>query len=353
MNSDLRPVLTIDLDAIAENYRRLRQHAGGRSGAVVKADGYGLGAERVVSRLLREGCETFFVATLAEAEQLRQEHPAIRLVVFEGITSAVIDRYREQNLTPTLNTLEQLSLWPSSAEAFLHIDTGMSRLGLSPAETAALLSSPTHLTQSSVSTLMTHFVDADEETPELTDRQCQDFFQFADQFPALDRSVGNTAGLLYVDDLRGSLGRPGIGLYGANPRRSADHFGVPVATLTAPVWQVREIPEGASVGYNATFTTSRPRTIATVGLGYADGLFRSTSNKGHVIIDGHACPIVGRVSMDSVGVDVTAMRSVCIVGAQAEVIGPSRSLEAAADDAGTISYEVLTSLGGRIARRYI
>lgn len=350
MSSDLHPILSIDLSAVAENYRRLRTAAGGRCGAVVKADAYGLGAEQVVARLIREDCQTFFVATVGEAEILRRSHPSIRLVVFEGITPSAIDRYRHHNLIPTLNSLEQIRLWPSSAEAFWHVDTGMNRLGLDRADLAELRDN-TAMFSGRHSTLMTHFVDADEEEPSRSRQQYNDFFALVEDIPHLDTSLGNTAGLLYFDDLRSSLGRPGIGLYGGNPRRSQAHFGVPVVQLSAPILQVRDISPGDSVGYNATFTAEGPRTIATAALGYADGLFRSSSLRGRVFIREQACPMVGRVSMDSVGIDVTNLIGGCRVGDRAEFIG-QRSLDDAADEAGTTVYEVLTALGERIQRAY-
>ena len=349
--------LTVSLAALTHNYRLCQTHHQGDVGAVVKADAYGLGAGPIAGQLLQDGCQHFFVATLAEARQLRAtlaDRPAAtepEIYVLEGLLESP-QAYGAQQLTPILNTLDQCRRWAATGlPMVLHVDTGLQRLGLSSAEFAQLMSESTP----DVSLLMTHFACADEVQHPANAQQLQHFQQLRGQLESvLQRqvtvSVGNTAGLLQFD-CGPQLSRAGVGLYGGNPFSGADNPFRPVVCLEGQVLQLRELPAETPVGYGATYITHQPTRIATIGLGYADGVPRLLSNCGRVWLRDGYVPIVGRVSMDLLTVDVSQLGEVN-PGDWVEVIGSHISLDEVAAHAQTISYEILTGLSRRASRVY-
>ena len=339
--------LTIDLAALTANYRSLAAIA--PCGAVVKANAYGLGAEHVVAALGSAGCQNFFVATANEAFELSL---SANLYVFEGVLSDAVAREMvAQGVRPVINDAAQLDRWRrlGSGPAAIHLDTGMQRLGFAPGSLAQ-----TDIEGVEVSLLMTHYACADTPDHPLNAVQRDRFLAAAERLPGLPTSLANSAGVLNGAHWVGDLGRPGIALYGGNPHASATNPMQPVASLEGQVVRIRDLPAGTPVGYGATFLTERPSRIATLGIGYADGVPRLLSNTGCVVIGGTRCPIVGRVTMDALHVDVTDCAAQTVQeGAWAQVIGETITVDEVAEHAQTIPYEILTGLGQRPERRYV
>ena len=344
------PKLYIDLDAIVANWRRMqRRVAPAHAAAVVKADAYGLGAGRVAAALAKAGCNRFYVAWPQEGANLRRQlGPAPEILVFHGVTADTLDLFRMHQLQPVLNHLEQIDLWLSSnahpLPAALHVDIGMNRLGLSEAHWAAaarVMPQPTRL--------ISHLACGDEDSA-ANPSQLARFRQAAALWPGVPRSLSATGGVYLGRDYHFDEVRPGIGLYGGGPRPAEGSAPETVVTLTAPILQVRDISEGDTVGYGCAWTAPSDTKTATIGLGYADGYLRSASNKGHVFVSGQQRPILGRVSMDLIVIDVTGL-SVAL-GDDIELLGPNMPLSEVAAAMGTIDYEILTRLGSRLDRRY-
>ncbi len=349
-------VLEVDLAAIAANWHALRaRHPGGEVGAVVKADGYGLGAEAVARRLAGEGCRCFFVATPAEALALRAVLPEPVIVTLNGLADAAA-ALAEAAITPALASLGEVAAWAGEGRrrgrrlpALLHLDTGMSRLGLDQAEQDALAADPSPLDAIALRGVMTHLVAAERPDDPLNAQQLARFAAARARLPPAPASLANSSGLFLGPAFATDLARPGAALYGINPTPDRPNPMRPAVRLRARVLQVRAVAAGASVGYNATWRTARPARIATLAIGYADGWPRALSGRGAAYFDGEAAPLVGRVSMDLTTCDVTGLAPVR-PGDWAELIGPHAPLDAVAAAAGTIGYEILTGLGPRIAR---
>ncbi len=351
-------VLEIDLAAIAANWRGLSaRHPSGPVAGVVKADAYGLGAEAVVPVLHAAGCRHFFVAHLPEALAIRDLAPASLLGVLNGLIPGTEPDYVGKNLTPVLGSLAEIEAWSAQSRrvgralpAILHIDTGMSRLGLDRQGMAALRDDPSRLNCITLQYVMTHLVAAEVPADPLNRAQLARFAAACAVLPLAPRSMANSSGIFLGPGWGSDLARPGAALYGINPTPGEANPMRPVVRLRARVLSVREIPAGTSVGYNATWTASRPSRIATAAMGYADGWHRSQSGRGLAIFDGKPVPLVGRVSMDLTTFDVTDHPAI-LPGSWLEMIGPDRSPDDVA--AGTTNgYEVLTSLGHRFARVY-
>jgi alanine racemase len=346
--------LRIDLDALASNYRFLRDRAApAECSAVVKADAYGLGVVPVVRRLMREGCTRFFVATAAEARELRALTAAADICVFEGALASTVDALVELDARPVLNTLEQVERWRGRGSALLHLDTGMNRLGLSAGDVAALVVRRDVLADLELEFVMTHLACADEPDHPLNAEQLARFDRLRRSLPAARTSIGNSAGTLLDTAYRGDLVRPGIALYGGSPFSDRPNTMKSVVTLTAPILQIREIGEPQTIGYGATYVAHPPARIAVVGIGYADGYPRHLGNAGTAAVDGQRVPVVGRVSMDLICIDVGRLpRDAVRAGDAVELIGPTVGVDEVASAAGTISYEILTGLGRRLVRDY-
>lgn len=347
--------LRVDLDALARNYRMLLDRSRpGECAAVVKADAYGLGLDRVARRLLREGCRRFFVATLAEARELRALAPDVEIGVFEGALAGTTDALVELEARPVLNTLEQVERWRGRGRALLHVDTGMCRLGLRSGDVAALAQRPQLLEGTTLDFVLTHLACADEPEHPLNAEQLARFDRMRAQLPAARTSIGNSAGTLTEAARRGDLARPGIALYGGNPFSDRPNPMEAVVTLTAPIHQLHEVVEPETVGYGATYLAHPPARIAVVGIGYADGYPRNLGNGGTAAVAGQRVPVVGRVSMDLITIDVGGLpREAVRTGDPVELIGPTLGVDEVAAAAGTISYEILTGLGPRLVREYV
>ena len=358
-------ILDIDLDALAGNYRRICREAGGAEVApAVKADAYGLGLEPVARTLAAAGARRFFVANLAEGLALRAMLPAAGCLVLNGPLPGEERDYIASRLVPVLNTLDQVELWGAAERAAgralpaaLHLDSGINRLGLTPAESARLAADPALLRDLSVELVMSHLACSDEPAHPGNAAQLARFRQAADALPGpaavAPRSLAASCGIFLGRDYCLQLVRPGYALYGGNPTPGRPNPMQPVVRLQARILQARRVDPPAGVGYGATHRVERPAYLVTLAIGYADGLFRALSNRGRLVIDGQALPIVGRISMDLTVVDASALPAERLPpGGFAEILGPGQDIDALAAAAGTIGYEVLTALGRRHRRVY-
>ncbi|MDQ2088362.1 alanine racemase [Marimonas arenosa] len=337
--------LTIDLDALVQNWRSLAALSESETGAVVKADGYGLGAAKVARALARAGARRFFVAVAEEGAGLREAlGPGPEINVMSGHMAGDTDMIGDLALTPMINNVDQLLRHVEAlpGHAFgIQLDTGMNRLGMEPAEWAAirdiaLAQAPT--------LVMSHLACADEPSHEMNRAQLAQFAEITGDIDA-PRSLAATGGILLGPDYHFDVTRPGIGLYGGLPFDLA----TPVVRLELPVIQVRDLEPGETVGYGNSWEAADPTRVATVSGGYADGLLRALSHTGSLWHGDTPCPILGRVSMDLIGVDVTHLSETPVA---LDILGPNQKVDALATDAGTIGYEILTSLGARYTRRY-
>lgn len=340
--------LSIDLDAIAANWRAIdRLSAGGvQTGAVVKADAYGLGAARVARALAQAGARRFFVAVTEEGAALRQAlGPGPQINILGGHMAGDTDMIHDLDLTPMLNSLAQVTrhLEALPGHAFgIQLDTGMNRLGIEPAEWAAI--APIVLA-AKPEMLMSHLACADEPDHAMNRMQLANFHSMTDGL-GVPRSFAATGGILLGPEYHFDLTRPGVGLYGGQPYAEA----TPVVRLSLPVIQTREVAAGETVGYACGWRAERPSIIATLSAGYADGLIRSLSGRATLWDGATPVPLVGRVSMDLITADVTDLAE---VPAALDILGPAQGVDDLAAVAGTIGYEILTSLGPRYARRYV
>ncbi len=342
--------LTIDLDALARNYRFLRDTAGVEAAPAVKADGYGLGALDVSRRLLAEGARTFYVARLAEGEALRAALGAGPVIqVLDGATGGSVDRLRAAGLTPVINSLEQAARWRAEgrgAPATLHVDTGMNRLGLTLAEARGVAG------WEAVELVMSHLACSGQPEHPANARQLAAFREARALFPAARASLAASGGIFLGPDYAFDQVRPGVSLFGGGPRDVPDDRIATVATFEAPILQVRDVRAGETVGYGGAFEAAAPARVAILAAGYADGVLRSSHPRGAVWFDGARRPMLGRVSMDLIAVDVTG----CFTarpGAMMEIIGPNLPIDDAAAAAGTTAYELLTRLSPRAERRWV
>lgn len=339
--------LTIDLDAIAANWRALDRASGAgvQTAAVIKADAYGLGSARVARALAKAGARRFFVAVAEEGALLRQTlGPGPQINIMSGHMAGDTAMIADMRLTPMLNSIEQITRHlehTPSAPFGLQLDTGMNRLGMKEREWEAV--APLVL-PAGPELIMSHLACADEPSNPMNNGQLILFKAMTDGM-GVPRSLAATGGILLGAKFHFDLTRPGIGLYGGLPFDQAQ----PVVRLSLPVIQTHEVNVGETVGYSQSWTADLPSLTATVSGGYADGLLRSLSNKATLWDGDTPCPLIGRVSMDLITVDISHLPH---IPASLDLIGPHQGVDALAEVAGTIGYEILTSLGPRYQRRY-
>ena len=340
--------LSIDLNAVAANWHALdsRSAKDVETGAVVKADGYGLGADRVAAKLAAEGARTFFVAQASEGHAVRRavgDDPDI--FVFSGHLDGDTDLTSSNALIPLLNSPEQITrhLERIGGHPFgIQLDTGMNRLGLEPDDWNALKGG---ILEAGPRLVMSHLACADEPEHPMNLSQLEIFRELTDGVGA-KRSLAATGGTLLGPAFHFDMTRPGVGLYGGLPFSEA----TAVVSLSAPIIQIREVRPFETVGYGNTWKATITSTIATISAGYADGLIRAMGERAQVYAGGVPCPVVGRVSMDLITVDVTHLNN---LPESVDILSPDYGVDALAQAAGTIGYEILTSLGHRYARRYV
>ena len=339
--------LTIDLDAVAANWRALdaKTDQDVQTAAVVKADAYGLGVGKVGRALAAAGARRFFVAVAEEGAALREAlGPGPEISVFAGHMSGDTDMIHDLGLVPMLNSVEQLTLHFEALPGHpfgVQLDTGMNRLGMEPNEWAALRDL---VLAQNPRLIMSHLACSDEPTHLMNRQQLETFHEMTEGVD-VPRSLAATGGILMGSDYHFDLTRPGIGLYGGLPFDKAE----PVVSLDVPVIQIRDLAAGESVGYSNTWIAEHPTRVATVSGGYADGISRALSNHAVLFHMDTPCPILGRVSMDLITVDISHLDE---TPKTLTLVGKHQSPDDLADAAGTIGYEVLTQLGARYARYY-
>ncbi len=363
MHSPHIATLDVNLSAIVQNWQLLRQtHTLGASAAVVKANAYGLGVGPISAALADAGCKHFFVATLGEAVELRQLLTSQFIYVFNGVQGGEADTFLEYNLIPVINDWNQFERWEKAvagieaASAALHVDTGMNRLGFSMDDAEKLATQPERVAAAQIRLLMSHLACASESSHPMNQQQANRFLHLRKCFPAITASLANSAGVFLGKEYHHDLARPGCALYGINPSDDRPNPMQGVATLTAPILQIRTATEELEpVGYSALANIPRGGRIATVALGYADGLHRiMTGSQISGYINGHYAPLLGRVSMDLVMLDISRLPAdICVPGARVEFIGPNQLVDTVAKAAQTIGYEIFTRLGNRLQRNYI
>ena len=364
-------VLRIDLDAIAANYRNLQARlAGATCGAVVKADAYGLGAAKVAKALAEAGCRDFFVALIDEGVEIRAALPEADIYAFCGATAETAAALAEYRLIPALNDLGQIEAYSAYARtrsreagggdgsgrlaALIHIDTGMTRLGLEARDVATLADNPRRLAGIEVKYVMSHLASADEPANPLNARQLAAFnnarAQLGNIAPA---SLANSSGIFLGADFHFDLARPGAALYGVAPQPGVPNPMTQVVRLQGKILQLRDVDSPMTVGYGATHRVRTKGRIATVGVGYADGYFRALGDRGHAYIGETRVPVVGRVSMDLITLDVSKVPpDQAVPGGFVDLISDRHPVDALAEEAGTVGYEILTALGRRYHRIY-
>jgi len=344
-------VIEVNPAALSANLHAMRRQAtGAQVAAVVKADAYGLGLAGVLPAL---ACDSYFVARPSEGIALRALAPRARIFVFDGVQDETVAVLIAHRLIPVLGSLDEIARWQLArgGEAALQVDTGMNRLGL-PAHELAILAAEAkaRLAGIRLALVMSHLACSDDPSSPMNAQQLSRFRAALAQLPPAPASLAASGGIYLGRDYHFDMVRPGIGLYGGNPHPGRANPMQPVVQLAAPILQLRPIAPGDTVGYGAGFTADKPMTIATIALGYADGVLRAAAANARAMVRGRAVPFVGRVSMDLVTLDVTGMD--VAVGDMAELFGPALKLDEAASSWGTISYELLTGLSHRIPRIY-
>jgi alanine racemase len=358
-------ILTVDLDAIVANWRKLEKTAvPAECASVIKADAYGCGIERVARALAGAGCKTFFVATLDEARAAREALPSAELYVLDGFFQNCGDTFAKLNCRPVIGDLNELAEWDVfcrrsgwSGGAAIHIDTGMNRLGLTLVEANGIVPR-INAGDHGITLVMSHLACAETLNHPLNARQVATFREIASNFSGVPASLSNSSGIYLGPQFQFDMVRPGAALYGVNPTPEADNPMQGVVDLKARIVQLRTIERGDSVGYGGTWTARRPTKLAIVSAGYADGYFRAASaNDGtrgaEVVVAGKRCPVAGRISMDLMAIDITDLPDkTARRGHMVTLIGEGITVDEVAHHFGTIGYEVLTSLGKRYARIY-
>jgi len=368
-------VLTINLDAIAHNYRliaSLVQPA--QMSAVVKADAYGLGADKIAPALYHAGCRLFFVAQMIEACHLRPHLPKdADIAILNDIQPSMAAIAADHGFLPVLNSLESVKEWQNLCQAraqclpcFVQIDSGMSRFGLDEEDLKALIAQPDIFQQAQVRAILSHLACADERDNSQNENQLQRFKEILTLLPSAPAGLANSGGIFLSHNQKNfvfNMVRPGLALYGVNPHENWSHENEahgerearlqPVIELSARVVQIRHVKAGSLIGYGATYQAPCDMSVATIAVGYADGLHRALGNRGSAFYQGIRLPMIGRISMDSITLDISHLPERTLKrGDQVELIGATQTISTLADDAGTIAYEIFTSLGKRFERIY-
>ena len=353
--------LEVDLDGVVANWRLLAARvAPADCAAVVKADAYGLGAQQVSAALAAAGCKLFFVATLDEGIALRKRLlTSCEIAVLNGPVPGSAQEFVFHQLVPVLNEPGQIADWAEIRRrhdrlpAMLHVDTGMARLGLTAREFARLTDELLPESATRWRGLISHLACADQPRHPLNDLQLARFASMRRHLGGLPASLAASSGIFLGREFHLDFVRPGAALYGINPQPGNPNPLCQVVRLKGRILQIREVERGESVGYGATHVMEHPGRLATVAVGYADGWLRSLSHRGSGRLGGNRLPILGRVSMDLVVFDVSAADpSLARPGAFIELLDDHYGVDAAAADAGTIGYEILTALGRRCHRVY-
>ncbi len=352
--------LIINLSALVANYRLFQGMGSAAVAGVIKADGYGTGAVQAYQALHKAGAREFFVATPAEGIALKADSDS-SVYILGGVYHGAEADYVASGIIPVLNSLEQIERWSGLARkterrlpAIVHFDTGMNRLGLERMDLQTLIGRPELLEALDLRAIMSHFACSDEKDRAMNERQAELFGFIARHFPTSRKSLCNSSGAFRNETWHYDLLRPGYALYGGNPTPEDSNPMRRVVDWSVQILQTRLGKKGESTGYNATRILDKDTRLATVSLGYADGFLRSGSNKAALYWNGQPCPIMGRVSMDLIIVDIGSVQGPPPqAGDWLEILGPHQSVDTLAASCGTIGYEILTSLGDRAHRTYM
>lgn len=366
MQSSSSLQLTLDLSAVRDNFRILKSQTKPHVevSAAVKADAYGLGALRIVPVLYEEGCRHFFVAHLEEARVLRENltfAQPVQIFVLNGLLPEQVPQVRELKVIPVANSLAEVQMLQDYAKAHsekmpvaVHFDTGMNRLGFNFKESSQFVEKIQNFESLDFVLWLSHFVRAEEQGHEMNHVQLCRFKALLETLPKRMTSLANTSGIFLGQDCHFDMVRPGYGLYGGNPIAGAVNPMKPVLYVEAPLMQIKMIEPGETIGYNGTYVAKTQMRLGIVSYGYGDGLFRSLSNHGFLVINGNKAPIVGRVSMDLTIIDLTHGNFDSVQrGDMVEILGKNQTIDDLAMQAGTNGYEILTHLGHRFQKRYL
>jgi alanine racemase len=359
-----KATLNINLQHIEHNYNTLKNACpNAEVGAAVKADAYGLGAHKIAPALKNNGCKHFFVANIDEGVAMR---PLVgndaNIYVFHGVFQNELAAFKEYNLIPVLNHMQQIEIWQKYAKTighklpcFIHLDTGMHRLGMQESE-INVFNIETHASNLDIRCVMSHLLAAEDIDSNCNQLQLEKFHRLTEKFTGIKKSLANSSGIFLGSKYHFDLTRPGAAIYGLDPTPYIRNSLIKsVATLKAPIIQINNLKPGESVGYNATYTNNSKKScpIATIPVGYADGFLRHFSNQGCVMIESYKAPIIGRISMDLTIIDISNIPSNLIfLGQNVEVLGARLTADKIAKLCGTNGYEILTSLGSRYERIY-
>ncbi|WP_085899204.1 alanine racemase [Kiloniella majae] len=358
------PELIVDLNAVVDNYKTLQGMVSGECSGVIKANAYGMGSNQIAQALSEEGCETFFVALASEGVEIRALLPNATIFVLSPFLALDCELLKEHKLVPCLYDIEGINHWISAhsglAPVALHFETGINRLGLSAQNLETLLSDKTKLGQLDIKLVMSHLSSGDEQQSRHNPEQLKAFKMIRAEFPNVPASLANTGGILLGSEYHFDLVRPGIGLYGHDPHYYENNCSrlKTVATFRAPLAQIKHLKSNDSVGYGAT-EMSKDSEIGVILCGYADGVmrafFRHETREGHkVALNGFSTPMLGRVSMDMITIDLTDIPSDAYKkGDMVEIFGPNSLVEDAAVMAGTSAYELFTRVSDRTVRKYV
>lgn len=368
-----KSILEIDLDTIKKNYLKLRELSIAEVGGSVKANCYGLGATQISKMLKNEGMSKFFVATLTEALELRNEINDVEILVFSGVFPGEEREFVNNKIIPVMNNLWQIDLLNNFAKnkgikypVMIHVETGLNRLSMPVSEVDQILLRPELSSNLEIKYIMSHLASSEDENSEMNKIQLRRFNDTLSRFKSLGyknikASLANSGGIMLGKDYHFDIVRSGAALYGINGSKNSQtdkisaemrSFGNPVR-LFSPLIHFKEVQKGESLGYNSTYILKTNRIIGTIVAGYADGIFRFLSNKGYCYIKGIKVPIVGRVSMDLLNIDLTDLpENLVYIGQEVDIISNDQTPDDLAEYAGTIGYEIITSLGNRYERIY-
>ena len=355
-------ILTIDLAALVANWQHLADLAApARAAAVVKADAYGIGARQAIPALAKAGCRTFCVATIGEGIAARALTPDAEILILNGLMADTEREFRDHDLTPVLNDPAEIEAWGRAARerdqrwpAAIHLDTGMTRLGLDERAVERLIEQPDLLAGIDLRYWLSHLVAAEEADDTRCQAQLARFGDWQGRLKPANASLANSSGIFRGGAFHLDLVRPGVALHGANPTPGQPNPMRQVVQLQGRILQVRDVDRPLTVGYGAAHAVPGPGRIATVAVGYADGYFRTLGGRGFGVLAGHRVPVVGRVSMDTLSLDVSDVPpEASRRGALVDLIGGGVDLDELAGLAGTIAYELLTALGRRFHREYL
>jgi len=362
-NSFFDATLYIDLKALQKNYLILKEKAfPATCAATVKANSYGLGVTEIVNSLYDVGCRDFFTATLGEAIFLRRLKEDINIYVFHGLKDNECDAFLGHSLTPVLNALEEVQIWNKYAKskklklpANLHFDTGINRLGMDIDDAKILAKNSSKLENIDIQYVMSHLACANENDNPRNESQFKDFEKIVKALPNQKYNLANSSAIFLDKKYRFDLVRPGAALFGINPTPYLKSNPMePVVTLTTKIIHIREVKRNGMVGYGNLCPITKGMRLATIPIGYADGYLRSLTNRGYCYLNGKIIPTLGKISMDMTIIDITKFKKGEIkVGDEVEIIGKHINLEDLAFQAGTISYEILTSFSGRFKKIYL